>query len=87
MWSFVCVNGNVRGTIPTEFTVSLYSVRKPVKLMYAFAPSQNSPYADKFNADVDGKCLFELVTLVPAFFILFGIHFVRERNLLVVPLR
>ena len=58
-----------------------------MKLMSVFASSRNSPYADKFDTDIDGKCLFELVTLVPAFFILLGIHFVRERNLLVVPLR
>ena len=86
MWLSDFVNGNVRGTIPTEFTVSLYPVSKPMKLMHVFAPSRNSPYADKFYVDVDGKCLFEFVTLVQAFIIL-RILFVRKRNLLVVPWR
>jgi len=42
------------------------------------------PNADKFDVDIDGKCLLECLALFPARFIVLAVHPVRERDLLVI---
>lgn len=42
------------------------------------------PNTEEINVDVNGKGLFECSTLFPSFFVISGIHFVSERDLLII---
>ena len=47
----------------------------------------DAPHANKFDIDIDGECLLERDTLVPAGLVGAGVHLIREWHLLVVACR
>ena len=82
MLLFAFVNGNLRGMMPTELTVSLNARVSGITCILSVI--RDSPNANEFDVDIDGKCFFECLALLPAFHAIFIIHSVRERDLLVV---
>ena len=79
------MNGRVRGTNPTEQTVSL----RHALVAWCYVPhvTEGIPDADEFDFDVGRECFLERVALSPANIVIATEHLVRERNLLVVARR
>ena len=82
MLLFAFVNGNLRGMMPTELTVSLNARVSGITCILSVI--RDSPNANEFDDDINGKRLFECLALLPACFVILTIHPVRERDLLVV---
>ena len=77
------MNGRVRGTIPTEQTVSL---RRALGAKLTCHGRKGSiPHADKLDLNIHRESLLERIALLPPSFVIATEHLIREGNLLVVP--
>ena len=86
------VNGRHVGISPTELTVSLEEEEKPKSRVNKEKGKNRrnkkimntGPNPQKLDIDVNREGFFELLGLFESPPIIFGVHFIRERNLLMI---
>ena len=77
------VNGRVRGTIPTEETVSLRCTLDVKYLRHTEKGVYHTP--TKFYLNINRKSLLECGALFPPGFVIATVHLICEGNLLAIP--
>lgn len=76
--------------MPTELTVSLERCKVDSASMVEYTRllrTSNLPNTNKFNIDINRERFLEGCTLVPSTIIIRGVHFVCERDLLMIASR
>ena len=82
---FAMVNGSLLGTKPTELTLSL-RMSEMAELWNGF-DGREVPDTEEVDLDFYGKGIPESAALFPPYFVFACVHFICERNLLLIVRR